>query len=349
MPFKLTWAERQIFLNHTWGPGPILDAFAPLALKVAHAGHTLGVFCTLQENAPLGVEEICKKTGTDAIGMGLLLETLCSLGYLQKKNGTRYINSPMTRTWLLNNSATDLSAMFGYFEDAFKRWSNLEEAILAGKPQQRGHAWLSTHPGSWDRYHAGLRTFAKLLAPQIAVQSRLPKNALRLIDVGGSHALYSVEFCRRYPGLEAIVFDQEHAQGCANETIAKHKMENRITFINGDILSGNLGSGFDAALLMNFVRVFSKEKIAGILSNVFGSLNKGGTILVADQFHFARHRSFAQANSLLIMLELFISGVGNIYTAAEVKSVLSDTGFVRIHETKLRRSPGISLISATRP
>jgi hypothetical protein len=250
---------------------------------------------------------------------------------------------------MLKNSSADLSAMFGYFDDTFDRWSNLEQTMLAGKPAERGNAWLDRHPGSWERYNANLRGVAGLMAGQIAVRARLPRTVKRLIDIGGSHGLYSVKFCQRYPNLSAVIFDQYQVEAAARRTLADYSMEDRIAFTEGNILTDNLGEGFDVALMINFIRVFPEHEVDLIFRKAFNALAGGGTIVIADQFHCAAKTSFARANALLIMLELFTTGAGKIWTVSEVKTLLASVGFTGIRETKLRRSPGISLVSALRP
>jgi hypothetical protein len=214
MPFKLSWAERQIFLNHAWGPGPILDLLAPLAFKTIHAASKLDLFNLLKTSGPLSVVDICKKLKADEFGTKLLLETLCSLGYVRRKGESCFVNSVMTDTWMVKNGTADCSGMFGYFDDAYLRWSELHNTILAGKPAERADLWLDRHEGSWERYHDSLRAIAELMAGQIVLHAALPAGVKRLIDIGGSHGLYSVRFCRHYQRLSAVILDEIGRASC---------------------------------------------------------------------------------------------------------------------------------------
>jgi hypothetical protein len=348
MPITLNWPERQIFLNHNWGPGPILDMFAPLAFQAINAAHKLNIFETLRAQGAVSAADLSRTLKADEFGVRLLMDTLCSLGYACRKGKSRYANSAMTRTWMLKQPTANLCDMIGYFEDAFDRWSNLDKTILNGKPLERADKWLSRHPGTWDRYHANMRSAADLLAGQVATRSKIAAGAKRLIDIGGSHGLYAVRFCQRFPGLSAVVFDQKEARPIAQQTIADNGMAGRMSFVEGDLLSDDLGTGYDVALLINLVRIFTEEDTMKILKKTHGAMHKGGTILVADQFCSSMPTPLAQANALLIMLELYNSGVGKIHTAADVVRMLAKTGFAKPHEIRLPRSPGISMIAATR-
>jgi hypothetical protein len=348
MPMKLTWMERQIFLNRNWGPGPLLDLLAPLAFKAVYAGHQLGIFDLLDQSGPLTAGEIGLKIKADEAGIGILVDTLAGLGYLRNKGRLHYVNSPMTRSWLLQSSSSSLAELFGYFNDAFERWSDLTASIRSGMSAAEAHRWFDRHPGSWDRYHAGMRSIARLMAGEIVLRAKLPRNAARLIDIGGSHGLYAVRFCQHYPGLSAMIFDWRQAKPTAEQTIAESHMEKRITYVEGDLLTNDLGNNFDVALLFNVIRVFKEPIAITILKKVHAALNSGGMVLIADQFYRSMPTPFSQVNSLLIALELFNMGLGKMRTASETMALLAKAGFTKPREIKIRRSPGTGIVSAVK-
>jgi hypothetical protein len=348
MPLKLTWFERQIFLHRNWGPGPILDAFSPLAFKAVYAAKKLDVFDVLESTGPLDVQELANRIKADASFLRVLLDVLCSIGYLEKNKASRYANSAMTRIWMVSKAENDCSGMLGYFDDAFDRWSSLDQTIRDGKPVEIGSAWFDRHPGSWDRYHENLRAVAGLIAGEMVKRAKLPDHARRLIDIGGSHGLYSVRFCQRYPELKATILDWKQARPIAEKTIAAHGLQDRITFTEGDAVTGDIGNTYDVALLFNFIRVLAPPEAIAVLKKTRNALNKNGIILVADQFCTSMPTPFAKMNALLIVLELLNATPGKPYSASEAKQMLVEAGFVNPREISLRRSPGISIIAANR-
>jgi ubiquinone/menaquinone biosynthesis C-methylase UbiE len=347
MPFLLTWFERQIFLKRHWGPGPILDMFAPLAFKALHTAHKLGVFHII-EACPQTSVELARKIPADEYSVRTLLDTLCAIGYMRKK-AALYCTTDMTRRWVTADPSAGLATMFGFFDDAFERWDNLDQTIRTGAPVEKDGRWFDNHPGSWERYHAGMRGIAGLMAGEIVKSVRLPANAARIIDIGGSHGLYSIRFCQRYAGLSAVIVDLPQARPIAESTIAEHALGGRVSFVEGDILKNELAGNFDAALLINTIRVFPRAAGATILQKAYRALKPGGVIAIADQFNSSRGTPFAQANALLIVLELINSGAGSIYTASEVMAMLREAGFTNPREIRLRRSPGISVVTAIKP
>jgi cyclopropane fatty-acyl-phospholipid synthase-like methyltransferase len=249
---------------------------------------------------------------------------------------------------MLAGSPVNCSTMFGFFEDALERWSKLDDSIRNGRPAENCDAWLNRHPGSWERYHANMHGVARLLYPEIVARLKLPGGAKRLVDIGGSHGLYSVEFCRKNPGLSAVIFDWPQAAFAARKTIADHGMSERVSFVEGDFFRDDIGTAYDAAFLFNVLRIFPEQEAVALLSKTQKALRPGGKVFVADQFNSSTPTSFSETNAFLILLELYNGSPGKNYTADQVKSMTLQAGFGKSREILLRRSAGVSVVEAER-
>lgn len=346
MPLKLNIFERIFFLKFPVAPTPILDMFGSLAFQAVNAGHKLNVFEVLETNGKTTSIELAKKLEADEKCLKILLETLEALGYVSKKNKIYFVNSKATKRWMLKSSKANMSQMLGYYEDAFSRWTTLEKSIKLGHPFESGNDWLGRHDGSWDKYHASLRGVAELISDKMISAAKIPENAKTLLDIGGSHGLYSVKFCEKYTQLKADVFDIKEAQKTAMETIVKYNMEDRISFVEGNFHTDKLENHYDVVLLFNTLRIFSRKEAVASLEKAKSILNKGGVLLVADQFCQTMNSSFSKANALLIELELVNSSSGVPYSSKEVSQMLKDTGFSQIKESLTTNAGGVSVISA---
>ncbi len=348
MPLKLTWAERQIFLNRAWGPGPLLDMFSALGFKAVCAAVKLSLFETLESGGPQTPAQVASTIGADGRGVELLLRVLQGLGYVRRRGKSRYVNSPMTRAWMLPDSPVDCSVMLGYFEDACERWSRLDASIRGGAPAETCDKWLNRHPGTWERYHANMYGVARLISGEIGARCKLPPSAKRLIDLGGGHGLYSVEFCRRNPLLSAVVFDWPQARAAAEQTIRNHGMAERVRFTEGDFFRDDIGAGYDAALLFNVIRIFMEGDAVALLCKARDALRAGGKVFVADQFNSRTPTEFSKVNAFLVHLELYNGCPGISYTASQAMDILGKAGFSQAREIPLRRAGGVSVIEAVR-
>jgi len=341
---RLNALERLIFLDANLGPGPIVDLYGPFAAKGVLVALRLGLFEALAAG-PLSVEELAQRINADARGVGLLLELLEALGYVSPRGG-RFGNTPATTSWLLASSPAGIADIFPYFEEMQQRWEHLEESLRAGKPVRRSAEWFDAHPGSWDRYHAGLRAVARLAAPEIVKKVSIPAGARRLLDLGGSHGLYSAAFCQRHPGLSAIVLDWPQAREVAEKTIADEGLGARVRFLAADLWTDEYPGDCDVVLLFNLVRVFPAERSEELVRTAVAALKPGGLAVVVDHHPRPGASPFQRALGAVISLELFNATPGRMHDPGEVARWLAAAGCASPHKRTLSRSPGSYLLTA---
>ncbi|MCP4675787.1 MAG: methyltransferase domain-containing protein [Deltaproteobacteria bacterium] len=344
MPLLTSFFERLVFLKWSKAPGPILDLFGATAYKAVSVAVKLGVFRALSDG-PLGSGEIAHSIPGDKRMLTALLDTLVTLGYVNKEDG-KYSNTKMTAKWLEPKSPSSLEGMFGFFDDMLRRWDYLDTTIRQGKPPLLAGEWVDQHPGAWDRYHGGMRAVASLCLDEVISRVKIPSNARNLIDIGGSHGLYSCGFCRRYPQLSATVFDTDEARVMAEETISEQGMKDRVSFNSGDFMADDLGSGYDVALLFSVIRIFPAERVVELFLKIAQAIETGGQIIIMDHLTTRASSPLTQANIHLIHLELLNSTEGQIHTESEVARMLAAAGFDDVRVIRMRRAPGLVIVSA---
>ena len=344
MPLRLTAVERLIFLKGNLGPGPIIDLYGPFAAKGVLVALRLGLFEALAPG-PQHPEELARTLAVDERGLRLLLELLEALGYVKDRGG-RFRNTARVKKWLLAGSPAGIADLFEFFEEMQQRWDLLEGALRAGKPVRRSVEWFDAHPGSWGRYHAGLRAVARLAAPEIVARVRIPAGARRLLDLGGSHGCYSVEFCRRHPELSAIVLDWAPAQELAEQTIAAAGLGDRVSFLAADLWQDEYPGECDVVLLFNLLRVFPAERSELLVRRAVAALRPGGLAVVVDHHIRPRASRFQRVVAGVIALELFNATPGRMHDPGEVARWLVAAGCSRPVTRFLRRSPGSYLLTA---
>lgn len=347
MPLMPNMLERLIFFNMNQGPGPMLDLIGALGYKAVSVALKLGVFEALSER-PMTVQKLAERLGASTRGLAVLLAALEGLGYVDGRDGS-YANTPMTTRWMLKASPDCISGLFGHFDDMLERWAFMDESIRRGEPALDGTEWFRERPQRWHAYHDSMRIIANLVSGEVVSKVKLPRSAGKLLDMGGSHGLYSIRFCRKHPGLKATVLDFEQAREVAEETIAREDMSDRVAFRAGDFLTDDLGENFDAALLFNVIRMFKPDQATDVFRKTAGALVGGGTIVVMDQLATGMTSRFSQVNAQLINLELFGALKGETYTGERIAGLLVDAGYRDARVIGLRRSPGASLVTAIRP
>ena len=99
----------------------------------------------------------------------------------------------------------------------------------------------------------------------------------RLLDLGGGSGVVSLALLRRHPDLKVVVVDIAAVCAEGRRIARENALDERITFLEGDLLGGGLPRGFDAVLECD-VGVYHP----GLFAEVRAALTAGGRFFVAD-------------------------------------------------------------------
>jgi hypothetical protein len=324
----------------------MFDLMEALGFSAVLAAIELNLFDTLHTDR-LTAEGLADKVDASPEGIALLLEALEPLGYVVKKNGV-YGNTAMTTSWMRTGSPGSMIGLFHHIEDAIERWKHLGESIRGGKPAPALDHWFDRKPEAWTRYHAGMLSIAKTVGDTVISKIIIPSGARRLLDVGGSHGLYSIKLCRKYPNLHATIVDLPPSRATAEQAIAQHGMTDRVAFLEGNFLEDDINGTFDVIVLLNFIRIFTSDELTGLLAKSSDLLNKNGLIVIMDQFGQKRPSRFGKANHALLRLELFNLTQGRLYTFDDTIALVTQCGFTRPRAISLSRAGGLGIVTATK-
>lgn len=321
-------------------PRPIFESYmAFFQARVIMAGSSLGVFKALSEG-PSTAASLAKRLRLDGDGMELLLDALCSCGYLERRGGS-YRNAEVAERYLDPSSKNSLDNWVGSF--CYDLWDHVGqlEAIVKEGVNNRIHDADADHP-YWERYMYGLFDLSKFMGEVIAnsVPLRSPK---RMIDLAGGHGGYSMAFCRRHKGLKAVVVELEGAARTGERIVAEQGMANRVQFKVGDLFKTDLGSGYDLACAFDILHHFDPAENVKLLSRARSALRPGGTMVVFEQERGQKGGSSAQIGAMMGLLFYLASGTRS-YTADEISGWFDEAGFRRVTVRRPRRIPGNMLV-----
>lgn len=209
----------------------------------------LGVFETLAgRTATAG--EVAVAVEADPRGVELLLNAAVSLGLLDKRNG-RFANAALTKTWLApsRRRGDGLLRSLRLQRAFYRRWGRLADAVHSGQRPEEDHR--DEQADDWVRnFVYGLYDMARPVAPFIIEALDLPTDRpLRVIDVSGCHAAYSLALVRRYPLFTATVFELPAVVPFVREIIAQAELVDRVSVQAEGFQQEGLGQGYDVALV----------------------------------------------------------------------------------------------------
>jgi SAM-dependent methyltransferase len=325
-------------------PTPLLDTIVSLLLaRAVLVGVKLGVFEALAE-APLAAPEVASRCGTDPRATEKLLGALAGARYLRNRGG-RYALTPMARKWMLAESKASLRDGLLYQFIDMRYIERIEEYVRDGETV-RLHEEMSAE--DWALYQRGMRSGANLWVPEVSLRTPVPRGARELLDIGGSHGLYSVALCRKYPALRATILDLPEAVEQAAPLLAREGMGDRVRHWAGDARTADLGvAAYDVILIANLVHHFDEATNRELVGRCARALRPGGRLVLAD---VARPASPGRAGQIGALTDLYfgVTSAGGTWSFAEMARWQRAAGLRPRRAIRLLTAPGGGLQVATK-
>lgn len=313
----------------------------PALLKCAAlvAAGEIGLFKALS-SGPLTIPEIAKAVGASEVGVTRLVEALVGMGYLESE-GRRHANGPATRAWYTPTSQADYTPFLMFVGEVWPLFGKLAESVRLGRPGSNMYQVMEQQPQIGKHFSQYMRANAQLRARSIAEMVSLPDTARRLLDLGGSHGLYSIAYCRRNPNLKATIFDLAAALSDTEGIIAAEGLSDRVSIQRGDYLKDDIGEGHDAVLCFGIIDGNSYGENALLFKKIAGALNPGGQVMILSHVRPEPSDAF---NSLFSLI-MFIAYGTRTYSFDEITEWLREAGFANFGQRDL--PGGISMVTAT--
>lgn len=351
MPLRLTFLER-LLASLNILPVPLFDTpLAPGITKALLTACELGVFDALNEQ-PLALEELAQRLSCQPQGLLLLLNLLVSAGYLRYRRGI-YRNSRVARRWLTSSSPTSVAPYILHSPDIVAIWDHIPEVVRTNRQAMRmPYEEDASQPETREalaRHYAGLASLAMVLGGEVVNRVHVPRNAARLLDVGGSHAAYSILFLRKYPALQATIVDIQPGIEAGQRMAKQTHMSDRLSFLCADIVrddfSIELAASFDVALYFHIAHLLPPELNQVVLAKVARTLKPGGVLAFVDQVTDQTHHARLASLMVQLMALTMTTVGGTCYPFETVKSWLEAAGLHNVRRHRLI-TPGATLITA---
>ncbi|MEI6412044.1 MAG: methyltransferase [Bacteroidota bacterium] len=340
MIHKFNFIER-ILLNVNIIPHPLMDAAVNVGLAKA-----LGVAVKLKITDQLSTQEksaadIAKACDISEKGAEIILDCLEAMGYVDKNNNGYRFNKRGSK--FLDRNSPDSFCYFILFSDwAYNSFINLEDTVRLGKQPRENLVYFNEH--EWELFSRAMAELANTNLKEVVGKIKIPNTATKLLDLGGSHGLYSIEFCKKYPALKAEIIDYEPVRKYADESIEKHNMQAGVTFTAANFMQEEIPQSNDVILLFQIIHQNTPEQNIALFKKVNSALNQGGQLVILEQIKGIGSKSqLSKSNTSFIAMNLFHQASGNAYTYEEVSAWAKESGF-RKQSLKKLNGPGFGLI-----
>ena len=308
-----------------------------------HAGVKLEVFTHLDE-AVMTAPELARIINVEQRGLEMLLNALTAMELLEKK-GNGFSATGFSAEHLSRKSQAYMGHIIMHHHYLMEGWSKLDEAVKYGLPVRK-RSTHDTDGAERESFLMGMFNLASRLAPQIAAEIDL-SGRCRLLDLAGGPGTYAIHFCKKNPGLSAVIYDLPATRPFAEQTVGRFALSGRIAFVAGDILDDPIGSGFDVAWISHLLHGEGPETCAAIVAKTAAALNHGGLLLI-QEFILEDSRT-APLHSALFSLNMLIgTPSGQAYSEGELHEMMARAGLHDLKRLPVKLPNGAGIMAGTR-
>ncbi len=324
-------------MQFAWGYVP------PLVLEAAIRHRIFD----LLDGGPRTVAELSKETGASQRGLAAVMNVLVGLSFLAKDKQGLYSLTPESAAFLVSTKPGFQGGLIRHCsEQLIPKWLHLNEVVMTGKPEK---AVNQEGPGS-DFFQQFVNDIfpssypaAQTLARHLQAHATGP---MRLLDLAAGSGVWGIAIAQGVEQARVTAVDWPDVIPVTQKTVAKFGLTDRFSFIAGDLMEADFGSGHTVATLGHILHSEGEKRSRALIAKTFEALASGGTIVIAE-FLVNAERTGPPSGLFFAVNMLVNTDCGDTYSFEEISSWLEEVGFM--HPRTLD-SPGPSpLILATKP
>jgi SAM-dependent methyltransferase len=301
-----------------------------LAGPAVLVAYDLKLFPLLAEK-PRTLAQVCSALNITPRAARALLSTCTALELVQVK-GEVYMLTPTSEEYLLETSPTYFG---GYLDllietNSLVSFESVKTAVLTNSAQVYGtgdlfksHEEQTALAGAFTRAMHGHSMSSALAWPGLIDLSGYQL----MLDVGGGSAAHAIGAAQRWSHLRATVLDIAPVCQVADEFIARHGLQDRITTQIGDMWTDPFPSA-DLHFYSDIFHDWPPEKCQFLTRKSFESLTPGGRLIIHEiLYNDTKAGPLAAAAYNIAML---LNTQGQQYSARELSVMLTEAGFTDI-------------------
>lgn len=291
--------------------------------------------------------DIAEATGSAERGIRILADTITVLGLLTK-SGSEYSLTADAAFFLDKNSQAYMGSCVQFLmgETQLRGFNDFTNAVRKGGTTVTGDGSVDPESPMWV-------TFAKAMAPlmfpsaeSIAGNLGIPNDKpIKVLDIAAGHGIFGIMVAKAYPNAEIHAVDWPNVLTVATENASKFGVSDRHHLIPGSAFNVDFGTGYDVALVTNFLHHFDADTNTKFMRKVNASLSPEGKAVTLE-FIPNDDRVSPPAEALFSMVMLAATPAGDAYTLAELTKMFEDAGFSHNEHIALSPMPQHLVISS---
>jgi ubiquinone/menaquinone biosynthesis C-methylase UbiE len=264
---------------------------------------------------------------TSERGVRILCDYLATIGLLTKSDGTYHL-TPESASFLSTRSPAYLgtTARFLLRPELKHNFEALTEAVRRGGVPPSGDNSVADENPIWVEFARSMGPMMVPAAHAIADLVAGTSGALKVLDIAAGHGLFGITIAQRNPLAQIVAADWPAVLEVASEHARSVQVQDRYGMLPGDAFKVDFPSGFDVALVTNFLHHFDPGTCTNFLRKVYAALAPGGRVVVLE-FVPNPDRVSPPFPARFSLAMLAGTPSGDAYTFAELQHQLESAGF----------------------
>ena len=326
-------------LQCTWGYMP------PLIMEAAIRHRVFDVL----DGGPKNIEELHKETGASVRGLRAITNALVGMEFLAKDGQGRLSLTPESAEFLVSSKPGFYGGILRHSsQQLIPKWLRLNEIVETGVPA--AEAVNQEGPGSefFQQFVADIFPMSYPSAQNLArhVNLKGAGHPARVLDLAAGSGVWGIAQAQSAGQVRVTAVDWPAVIPATKKMVARFGLADRFSFVEGDLLKAEFGSGYTLATLGHILHSEGEERSKALLARVFAALASGGTIAIAE--FLVNTDRIGPLNGVFFAVNMLVNtDHGDTFSFEEISGWLWDAGFVN---PRTLESPGPSpLILATKP
>ena len=246
----------------------------------------------LSETGQSTLENLQQNIGCDQRGLNIVLELLTASSVIERSNGNirlkaRFVKALQYRDLML--AKLDFAQIAAH--DFIEHFSRLVTAPLEFMQQavmfrlfSYGRCFEATAENlELTRRWVRITTMLTRYEAAVCFKHHPLNDFKTMLDIGGNSGEFVLQACRRYPALEATVFDLPLVCEIGQAHVSGEPEGERIRFIKGNALEDRLPKGFDLVSFKSVLHDWPEVEARMFIEKAAAAVKPGGTLLIFER------------------------------------------------------------------
>ena len=216
-------------------------------------------------------------------GTRILCDYLTIVGFLTKTGGS-YQLTPESAFFLTKRSPAYLGGTLEFLAspDIVRHFDDLAGTVRRGSIKHEDSTMSDENP-VWESF---ARTMMPMMMPPAQgiadILNVAAAGPIKVLDIAAGHGIFGIVIAQRNAQADVVAVDWAGVLKVATENAAKMGVAARHKALPGDAFKVDFGTGYDIALMTNFLHHFDTPTCTTLLKKVAGSLKPGGRVAMLE-------------------------------------------------------------------